>query len=372
MVPETDAVAANPAWIPTPVDVPATAVEVQGRWDGTVGTWGGVVAGGRTLLPVPVPGAGPDGTSHGGTIRIPGVILPRFIDSHVHLGLVDRDELFAGGIGTVVDLGWEPEAIANWRATEADKNALAVAYAGPFLSVGGGYPAHSGWAPPGSVVAISSAEHGATVVAGAVRSGSGCIKVTLNSEVGPVLDDAVLRAIVETAHGLDVPVVAHVQGAGQAARALACGVDVLAHTPWTEALSDRDIRAQAAAVTWISTLDIHGWGSYGRDFDVATRNLSRFAAAGGRVSYGTDLGNGPLPTGLNRRELAALSRAGLDGDRIVSALVTSPLAATIPVVGPNDLLSWLPTVAPLDPSDLADWLGTARLMTPSTLVEMFT
>ena len=45
----------------------------------------------------------------------------------------------------------------------------------------------------------------------------------------------------------------------------------------------------------VSTLDIHGWGSDTPEIRTALDNLSRFHAAGGRVVYGTDLGNGPIP-----------------------------------------------------------------------------
>ena len=46
-----------------------------------------------------------------------------------------------------------------------------------------------------------------------------------------------------------------------------------------------------------------------RAVPVAARGIM---AAGGTVHYGTDLGNGPMPTGLNRRELQALEGAGVD------------------------------------------------------------
>ena len=45
----------------------------------------------------------------------------------------------------------------------------------------------------------------------------------------------------------------------------------------------------------VSTLDIHLFGRETPELDVAKDNLRRFAAAGGRVAYGTDLGNGPIP-----------------------------------------------------------------------------
>ena len=83
----------------------------------------------------------------------------------------------------------------------------------------------------------------------------------------------------------------------------------------------------------------HGWGAYGADFDRAFGNLERFVAAGGTVHYGTDLGNGPMPTGLNRRELEALQGAGVD---LVAALrgflpVDDRLVQEVPAEAPADI-----------------------------------
>jgi hypothetical protein len=233
------------------------------------------------------------------------MLLPVFTDSHVHLGLVEPTDLVGGGIGRVLDLGWDPAV--NWNAPP-----LIVDRAGPLLAAPGGYPLNAGWGPVAGTREIPDAAAASAAIADLVRMGARVAKITLNSEAGPVWDDALLATVVRLAHDRALPVVAHTQGAGQAERALDAGVDVLAHTPWTETLSDGLIARMAARVAWISTLDIHGWGEYGADFARAHNNLERFAAAGGTVHYGTDLGNGPMPTGLNRRELQALEGAGVD------------------------------------------------------------
>jgi imidazolonepropionase-like amidohydrolase len=150
--------------------------------------------------------------------------------------------------------------------------------------------------------------------------GAHVAKVALNSEAGPVWGDDLLSTIVKLARASGLPVIAHAQGTGQAERALHAGVACLAHTPWTERLSDDVVRKMATSMAWISTLDIHGWGAYNQDFDRAINNLERFARWGGTVHYGTDLGNGPLPVGLNRRELAALLGAGLSVRQLLATL----------------------------------------------------
>lgn len=248
-----------------------------------------------------------------------GLVLPPFCDSHVHLGLIDADALVAGGIGRVLDLGWDPAIATTWL--QSRDSGLEVDIAGPLLAAPGGYPLRSGWAPTSAVREIPDVASAATAIDALHGLGARVVKITLNAEAGPVWGDDLLSSVVDIAHARGLPVVAHAQGKGEAERALNAGVDCLAHTPWTETLADDVVRRMASAMAWISTLDIHGWGSYGRDFTRATGNLERFAAAGGTVHYGTDLGNGPLPVGLNRRELQALSDAGLDVPAIVASLI---------------------------------------------------
>jgi hypothetical protein len=248
----------------------------------------------------------------------PGLQLPAFCDSHVHLGLLDPGALAPNGIGRVLDLGWDPSIAATWLAdTESH---LAVDIAGALLTAPGGYPINSGWAPREAVREIPDAASADTEIARLHQLGARVAKICLNSEAGPVWDDDLLATVVRLAHSAGLPAVAHAQGTGQAERALTAGVDCLAHTPWTETLGDAVIKRMAGSMAWISTLDIHGWGTYGADFARAIGNLERFVAAGGSVYYGTDLGNGPLPVGLNRRELDALWGAGLDPVALVRSL----------------------------------------------------
>lgn len=251
---------------------------------------------------------------------ITGTVLPGFCDAHVHLGLVDAAALVAGGISRVVDLGWDPRVAAGWTRDLASSARPETAIAGAMLTAPGGYPLLSGWAPAESVRTVDSAADARRAVQEMASSGAALIKVMLNSDVGPVWDDDLLALVVAAAHDAALPVAAHTQGLGQAARAFAGGVDLLAHTPWTERLTDDAIRTMAGRMGWISTLDIHGWGNSGTDHAIASSNLERFVAFGGRVHYGTDLGNGPLPIGLNPRELNGLVGIGLAGDRLLDAL----------------------------------------------------
>jgi hypothetical protein len=72
------------------------------------------------------------------------------------------------------------------------------------------------------------------------------------------------------------------------------------------------------------------------------------------VRYGTDLGNGPLPPGVNQREIRALQAAGLTPSDILSAMTEPDQAEP----------SWIAGGLDLDPGRFADLLATARVVGP--------
>lgn len=251
-----------------------------------------------------------------GTERLQGIVTGRFTDHHVHLQLVDRTQLAASRLGRVLDLGANPDWIRSVAAS-AD-----MQYAGAFLTAPGGYPSDRAWAPAGSVREVTDAADAAIAVAEVAAAGAHVVKAVAHSEAGPTLDDEVFQAIVSAASAHGMPVVAHAEGQGQAQRVAHLGAAVLAHTPFTEALTDTEIAEQAACVVWISTLAIHDAPHRA----IAIDNLRRFAASGGTVRYGTDLGNGDFPDDLRAAEIHALREAGIDGIRLLQALAPLPAA----------------------------------------------
>lgn len=304
----------------------------------------------------------PAGSAHDAGPRLAGTILPGFVDSHVHLGLVDPGGLVPGGISRVVDLGWDPAVSSGWAGSGPDD--VEVEFAGAFLTAPGGYPGDRSWAPPQAVRELSTGAGASAAVAEMVGFGASVIKIALNSAAGPVWSDALLATVVSAAHAAGLPVVAHAEGPGQAMRAVAADVDALAHTPWTERLTDDEVAASAARCAWTSTLDIHGWGDRGRAYETAVDNLGRFAARGGRVLYGTDLGNGPLPVGLNARELAALGEAGLSTGALVRALTRSSGSF-------GTRFTWIPGEVAPGGREGASWLSTASVVSLVTLEEIY-
>jgi imidazolonepropionase-like amidohydrolase len=256
-------------------------------------------------------------------------LIPGAVDHHVHIGLSDPRAVLRGGVTACRDLGWPPDQIFPLAdiSQATDFDGPAVVAAGPMVTASGGYPSQAGWCPEGGWIEVSSTEEGAAAVGRIGAQDPAVIKVALNSEAGPVVSDPVLVAVCETAHARGLAVTAHVQGKGQTERALGAGVDELAHCPWTERLSDETIEALARRTGIVSTLDIHSYGQRTSELDVAVDNLGRFVEAGGRVRYGTDLGNGPIPAGIHPREIAHLSSAGFGTSAILRAMTLSGLRA---------------------------------------------
>lgn len=280
--------------------------------------------------------------------KLPGTLLQPLLDAHVHSALVHLPAVRGGGISAVWDLGGNPAGVA---ALAGRPGMPAMRWAGPFLTAPGGYPSDRSWAPAGSCRALRSPDDAAAAVTEAVAGGASLIKATLHTG-GPMLDGRTLAAVAGAAHAVGVPLVVHAEGPGTVAAAYDAGADMLAHTPWTEPVDPGLIRAAAMRMTWISTVDIHR-GTPGRE--VAIGNLRRFRAAGGTVRYGTDLGNGPLPAGVNPGEIRALQDAGLTPADVLAAM-----AADDETADPG----WIPGGLELDPAGFADVLATARVCGP--------
>jgi imidazolonepropionase-like amidohydrolase len=295
----------------------------------------------------------------GATIRrLPGALLPGLCDAHVHSALVEMRTVRTGGIAAAWDLGGAPAEVAALRARADDPTSglPRMAFAGAFLTAPGGYPSDRSWAPPGSWREVRSADDAEAAVGESRAAGATIVKITANAS-GPLLPEPVLRAAVDAAHAAGMPVVVHAEGPGTVASAFAAGADLLAHTPWTEPLDDGLIRAMAARMTWISTLDIHGWGTPTPERETAVDNLRQFLEYGGQVRYGTDLGNGPLPPGVNPREIRALQDVGLSPELVLAAM-THDRAGAPPC--------WIPGGLDLDPGRFAGTISAARVIGPDS------
>lgn len=245
-------------------------------------------------------------------------LVPGFIDCHVHIGFYDPRSLLVNGVTTARDLAWPPQLI--WplvKSSRAPESGPLLLAAGQMLTAPGGYPMRAAWAPRATGRVVTSPGDAKQAVAEQADRGASVIKVALNPDVGPTLGRSTLEAIVAAARERGLGVTGHVAGIDELVKALDAGMDELAHMLMgsdaipTE-LIERMVSQEMAVVPTLSVLN-------GAGLRKAVANLEAFLGAGGKVVYGTDLGNsGPRP-GIDRREVTAMERAGMTPRDIVAA-----------------------------------------------------
>lgn len=257
----------------------------------------------------------------------PGLLIaPGFIDCHVHVGFAEPRDILVGGVTTVRDLAWPPDRI--WPLVAASQEAgfagPAILAAGQMLTVAGGYPTRAAWAPPGTGRVVESRADAGDAVAQQAEAGACVIKVALNPAVGSTLDAGTLSVICDAAHERGLRVTGHVYGIDELHKALDAGMDELAHMLMSpEPIPKPTVqRMVTAGMVVVPTLAVF----YGRARSHAIANLDAFTEMGGRVVYGTDLGNrGPRP-GIDRREIGAMSDAGMDPVAIIRSATVDAAA----------------------------------------------
>jgi imidazolonepropionase-like amidohydrolase len=80
----------------------------------------------------------------------------------------------------------------------------------------------------------------------------------------------------------------------------------------------------------VTTLDILSFGRDTPQIRAALDNLRRFHVAGGRIVYGTDLGNGSVPPGIHEREARLIAEAGLEPEEVLESMIRAPLEPGAP------------------------------------------
>jgi hypothetical protein len=249
-------------------------------------------------------------------------LMPGVVDHHVHIAFAEPARLLRGGLTRVHDLAWPVDQVMPLaeRSLLPGFDGPVVRSYGPMLTAPGGYCSRAEWAPEGTAWELSGLGQVDAAVARLAGLGVIGVKVALNAEAGPTLDDLMLGAVVDAAHRHGLPVAAHAQGRGQVRRALLAGVDEFAHTPWTERIPEAEVAALARRCRMHSTLNIHASDGNGEGLDNAVANLGAFWRAGGDVRYGTDLGNGPIPEGVHAGEVALLAGAGLGPEDVLASM----------------------------------------------------
>lgn len=234
-------------------------------------------------------------------------LLPGFIDAHVHIGFFEPSQVLSGGVTTARDLGWPPREIfaLRDRLRGAPEGGPLLIAAGGIITAVGGYPTRAAWAPEGTGLEVSDENEARSTVAMMVGAGAAVIKVAQAPDRGPVMSAQVLSAVVDAAHEAGLKATSHLTTIDELTMALDVGVDELAHGLWADSLiPDELVVRMADSIVVVPTLHID-------PSPKRVENLRRFVAAGGRVIYGTDMGNAGPPAGIDVDELELMVSAGM-------------------------------------------------------------
>jgi len=160
--------------------------------------------------------------------------------------------------------------------------------------------------------------------------GVDAIKLFASSPRSPSLSESTFRAAADEAHRAGKPVFVHPNTGADVLTAVRGGADIIAHTtphsgPWDETLLAK-MKERGVALT--STLTL--WKYYMRHDRLSAQEkvtsteigqLRAWAAAGGEVLFGTDLGAVEYdPT----EEYVLMSQAGMAFPQILASLTTAP------------------------------------------------
>lgn len=177
---------------------------------------------------------------------------------------------------------------------------------------------------------IADATQAAAAARKLLDAGVDAIKLFASSPHGPPLPESAMRAAADEAHRAGKPVFVHPNSAADVLTAVRAGVDVIAHTtPQSGAWDAAIVSAmQKRRVALTPTLQLwkyqrrHDRISAQEEFaNTAIAQLRGWAAAGGAVLFGTDVGAAEYDPA---DEYAAMSAAGMTFPRILASLTTTP------------------------------------------------
>jgi imidazolonepropionase-like amidohydrolase len=247
-------------------------------------------------------------------------IMPGFIESHAHVTFqnVRKDNVLEHGITTVQDTG------GPLQPKEGGQGKLRLLSTGPIIQAVGGYPLNI-FTPDDTVgglnkigITVATATEAEMVVQQLVDGGATAIKIALEpgGETGApwmqphgdhpippapwsILPKEIVQAIVNKAHKLGKRVIAHVGEQDGFDRALAAGVDELAHMPCGE-ISDASLQAAVkAGITFVTTIDtLASCAPTGLH-----SNTFRLGLFGANFIYGSEVAHDNVPWGINGEEM---------------------------------------------------------------------
>jgi imidazolonepropionase-like amidohydrolase len=225
-------------------------------------------------------------------------VIPGLINAHCHMILtatlsftpeilaamgrqIERnfEECITHGVTTVRDVGALPLLLQRYidRIDGGDLLGPRVYHAGSFINAPGGYPDFLPALPPQITNKVGDFGIGVKTPAEAREAveknfelGAILIKTAFDDHslfVGqkslPILDDASLRALVETAHERGLKVSAHHRFRAGFLRSIEFGLDGMEHLPSDQVLEDADVEAFVAGDHYIVPTIQVGWALCG-------------------------------------------------------------------------------------------------------------
>jgi imidazolonepropionase-like amidohydrolase len=293
-----------------------------------------------------------------------GTVVPGLVDAHVHLafdasadvvaalqaaddatlllGMASRArKLLDAGVTTVRDLGDRGALAVRLRDAVA-----AGTLPGPRILTATSpitLPGGHCWFLGGEAEGVAGVR---AAVRRAAAAGADVVKVMATGGLltpgGPGIHEAQygaaeLRAIVEEAHGLGLPVAAHAHGTDGIAASVAAGVDTVEHCTWLGPagvdVRPEVVEALVTSRTWVCPALSRNWKGLGPRFgeELTARllgELGRAEAAGVRLAAGTDTGIPGAVFGDYVGALEVFEHVGFAVPRILE-LATSAAAEAI-------------------------------------------
>ncbi|WP_297621614.1 amidohydrolase family protein [Nocardia sp.] len=274
------------------------------------------------------------GTDPTGAERIDAggaILLPGFIDAHIHLrGPETLAKLADYGVTTGLDMAtWPPERL---EALRKESGASDIRSAGtPLIGPGGMHARVPGMSDAAVITAADQAER---MVAERAAAGSDYVKIVLEAPGGGGPDPEVAAAVVQAAHARGLQVVAHAASVGAYLTGLDIGADILTHVPREAEVSAPDVRRMAEqggiAVPTIVMMEgiANALGIGGIEHCLAT--VGALHAAGVPVLAGSDSNDQvgvpfqPEHGAALHRELELLVAAGLTPAEALRAATSLP------------------------------------------------
>ena len=286
-----------------------------------------------------------------------GTVLPGFWNVHVHfteerfagaehrpaeaLSQACRDMLTSHGFTTVVDLSSYPENTVALRERAPRLDCPRILTTGISMFPVNQVPIYVrkalGEERAAQLAQPRTAAEAAAIVRKDVALGARGVKLFVGTWLGDgktgLMSLDVVKAATAEAHRHGLVVFAHPQSAQGIEESIVGGVDVLGHTapdagPWTpELLARMRSRHMGLAPTlslWRVEMDRAGLpASVREDFIRAGADqLRAFAASGGEVLFGTDVGY--IPEKDADEEVGRMAGAGLDWRAILASLTSAP------------------------------------------------